>query len=78
MTVRAKMNCVEVKHFATGSPDGTYAQVTMMPVYNDGPENETWSKYTPSGRVEMCITNPDAVNSFEQGKRYYVDFSPAD
>lgn len=41
-------------------------------------ENETFWKYTPSGYLQMSITNPDAMGLFEQGKQYYLDFTPAE
>jgi hypothetical protein len=43
---------------------------------NDTPENERYSKYTPVGSLKFTVTNP-AV-SFEPGKQYYLDFTPAD
>jgi hypothetical protein len=41
-----------------------------------GPGNEEWSKFTPSGSVELTITNPDAQGAFEPGKSYAVTFAP--
>lgn len=80
MNVRAKFFVTEIKH--TGTP-GTepYATVTLVPVfggYGDGKVKETWSKYTPSGKIEMAITNPSAIEAFDVGKAYYIDFSLAD
>lgn len=79
MTVRAKMKCYAVEHLKDGKPDTTLADIRLMPVYDDGnPENKTWSKYTPSGEVRLFVTNPAAINAFEPGKSYYVDFTPAE
>ena len=52
-----------------------WEQVTLVPVYSNDPksENYSWSKYTPSGKLEMCITNPDA--KFEVGSDYILTFS---
>jgi hypothetical protein len=55
----------------------TQVQVTLQPVYDDG-ANSQWSKYTPSGQLQLTITNPEAYKQFELGKAYFVDFSPAD
>jgi hypothetical protein len=55
--------------------------VTLMPVfgtYGDGKDNESWSKYTPSGKIEMSITNPAAIDKLEKGKAYFVDFTPVE
>jgi hypothetical protein len=42
-----------------------------------GEENKTWAKYTPSGKIELSIDNPDAYAYFELGKTYFVDFTEA-
>lgn len=79
-TVRAKFFVTEVKH--TGTP-GTppFATILLAPVfgsYGDGKENESWSKYTPSGKIEMAVTNPSAIYAFEIGKAYFIDFTPVE
>ena len=42
-------------------------------------ENESFSNSTPSGNVLLYVTNPAAVEFFEQlaGKYTYLDFTPA-
>lgn len=35
-----------------------------------------WSAYTPAGEIKMSVTNPEV--SFELGKTYYVDLTPAE
>lgn len=80
MTVRAKFFVTEIKHAGTPGSD-PYATITLVPVfgsYGDGKINETWSKYTPSGKLEMAVTNPAAIDAFAIGKAYYLDFTPAD
>lgn len=70
----------EIKHVGTPGAD-PFAQVTLTPVfgtYGDGKENESWSKYTPSGKIEMAITNPAAIDAFSVGKAYFVDFTLAE
>lgn len=78
MNVRAKMKVMVITPFHSSDPNGVCAEVRLMPVYNDGPENKTWSQYTPNGECRMTITNPSAIDSFEVGKSYYLDFTPAD
>ena len=78
--VRAKFWITGIQHQSPkGSEHAQVATVTMQPVYAgiDG-ENADWSKYTPSGKIEMCVTNPDAIEAFELGASYFVDFTPAD
>lgn len=79
MTVRAKMKCYSVERLKDGKPDTTMAEIRMMPVYDDNdPTNKSWSKATPGGQVSLFITNPEAIDKFEPGKSYFVDFTPAD
>ncbi len=40
-------------------------------------QNKTWAQYTPCGSVNMSIDNPSALDQFEVGKTYFVDFSEA-
>ena len=77
MTVRAKFFVTEINHRHTGNPDSNYAEIKLVPVYNDGEENASWSKWTPSGSIEMAVTNPAAVDQFELGKAYFINFTPA-
>jgi len=43
------------------------------------PENESFSNSTPSGNVDLTITNPAAIEFFEglAGKYVYLDFTEA-
>ncbi len=78
MTVRAKMKVVTITPFHTNGPDEVNAEVRLMAIYDDAdPQNKTWSKYTPVGEARMVITNPAAIDGFEVGKFYFVDFTPA-
>lgn len=76
MSVRAKMKVMAITPFHTGDPNGVCSEIRMMPVFGDSPENRTWSQYTPSGECRMVITNPSAVDAFELGMEYFVDFTP--
>lgn len=77
-TVRAKFRC----HSENTRRHGPQAEASIrsyefMAVFDDGtPENERYAKYTPTGKLEITVDNP-AV-SFEPGKSYYLDFTPAD
>jgi hypothetical protein len=45
---------------------------------NDGTEeNAKFHKATPTGEIAMTVDNPSAVEQFEIGKHYYVDFTAA-
>lgn len=77
--VRAKFKCSNVHHIPTSKPEDACAQVSLMPVYDSAsaPENKSWSRWTPGGLIQMTITNPAAIEKFELGKDYFVDFIPA-
>lgn len=79
MTVRAKMKVVTVTPFHTSGPDEVNTEIRLMAIYDDNdPQNKSWSKYTPVGEARLVITNPAAINEFEAGKFYYLDFSPVE
>ena len=42
-----------------------------------GPGNEAWSQWTPSGKLELTITNPDAAGFFAPGKTVYLGITEA-
>ena len=59
-----------------------WALVKLYAVYKgdeSSPENEGFSNSTPSGSVELTITNPAAIEFFENlaGKYVYLDFTEA-
>ncbi|TBA16086.1 hypothetical protein [Rhizobium ruizarguesonis] len=74
--VRAKFMCLSVTHFANNGTD-TQAEIRFTAVYGNGEDNRSWSKWTPSGELKMMVTNPTAIEAFELGKSYYLDFTPA-
>ncbi len=75
MTVQAKFWVSDIHHQSPSRlTQESVATVTMQPVYADGGENDSWSRHTPSGKIEMCITNPDAVEQFELGGEYLITF----
>ena len=70
-TTRAKFNVAEITTY--GNAGGV--KVTLFPVIGNSDENKSFWKYTPSGKIEMHITNPDV--EFQLGE-YYVDFTKVD
>jgi len=42
----------------------------------DSPENKTFWQWTPSGKILLGCTNPEAAEAFEFGREYYIDFTP--
>lgn len=81
MTVRAKFRCQSIEKRLGYSYVQSPAEIVIHEVVKlspvSGDANKQWSQATPSGQVEMAITNPAAVAQFEVGKCYYLDFTPA-
>jgi len=72
--VRAKFECVGIED----QPDYESKSVSFSPVINGSDENKSFSKYTPSGSLNLQISyETEASNSFEVGKEYYLDFTEA-
>lgn len=70
--VRAKFVCNGVQDH----PEYENKSVSFTAVTTGSEENKSFSKYTPSGTVQMSISyETEASNFFEVGKEYYLDFS---
>lgn len=39
-------------------------------------ENNTYARWSPSGRFELTVANPNLHGKYEVGQEYYVDFTP--
>ena len=76
MKVHAKFWVREKRHIHGGHPTSpAMAEIKMSPVY--GEENMPWSAATPQGDITMLITNPAAIDAFDLGKAYLIEFTPA-
>lgn len=74
--VRAKFVLTNVAPRST--PDSG-SDLTFNAQYDETiEEDRRYSRYTPSGSLSMHVDNPAALAQFEQGKAYYLDFTPAD
>ena len=71
--VRAKFKVTGIEEHYPGS-----RKVTLTTQYDPSiPEDVSFNKATPSGRIEMLIDNPAAIEKLPLGKLLYVDFTPA-
>jgi len=68
MPVRCKFVC----SFKEGQ------SVHFSPVYSGSEENKKFFQATPGGQIAFYTVNQSALDQFEQGKEYYVDFTPAE
>lgn len=71
MAVTAKFRVTSINYFDQ-SPGDPIRVVTLNAV-TTGKGNEAWSKYTPNGKIEMTITNPEATLAL--GCEYFVTFT---
>lgn len=54
-------------------------EIDAEPVKDDGiPENRSFNTYTPSGSLKMTVCNPAALDYFQPGECFYLDFSKVD
>lgn len=72
--IRCKMSCREI---ATHGSNGVVTQedIRFEAVTGDNSENESWSKATPSGTINISVNNPAAIGQFKLASNYYVDFT---
>jgi hypothetical protein len=52
--------------------------LTFRAVMSGCEENKSFSRYTPSGEIKLCVTNPEIVDNFQVGQHYYVTFQVAE
>lgn len=79
--MRAKMQVLDVQ----SNPTTPLQVLKMAPVCGPAPfgpngesEDNTFARWTPSGSMELYITNPDLHGKFAVGQKFYVDFTPAE
>lgn len=82
MAVQVKVRCTGNSRppYYTDDQLDDARSVRFTPVYDSNPDhpNFEWSKYTPSGSIELSVTNPDAFSKFEVGREYLLTFELAD
>lgn len=61
---------------AQGGTANGNLRVTLLPVVRPTDDNVEWSKYTPSGKIEITVTADGAQEFFEQnlGKDVPITF----
>jgi hypothetical protein len=78
MSVQAKVRCIGNSPPQWDST-GTMRMARFTPVYDSDPSspNFEWSRATPSGYIELAITNEAAFVAFEPGREYLLTFDLA-
>lgn len=79
MRAKFAVQRVETAHTTDGTP--TSQHVVASPVFkNQDPDSENsrfWTA-TPSGQIDLYISNVDAFGFFQAGDLVYVDFTKTD
>lgn len=70
MSVLTKFKVAEITHYSSGGG----GCVVLIPVTGPSEENKNFWKYTPAGKIELHIDNPEALNQFECMGEFYVEF----
>lgn len=71
--------CQSVADYRSGTwSNESYAEVTLSPMYSNNPEDNQFSKATPSGSLKMIVTTEVGKAYFTPGKYYYLDFTEAE
>lgn len=68
--VRCKFSCEKVERYASQE------NITLNAVTDGNAEDNSYSKYTPSGKLELSVTNEAVFGFFQPGKKYYLDVTP--
>lgn len=84
MQTRCKFQVQEVAQVAwhvitkKDEPKRYAERIKLNAVYGSEPgsENQSFSEATPSGTLEIFVTNPQVVGTFEPGGYYYLDLIP--
>lgn len=74
MKMRAKLTIVEIRKYGDAICETLVFDAKYDPA--NSPEDNSYSKYTPSAQLTMCVTNPALVGTFKAGETFYVDFIP--
>lgn len=70
--MRAKLTVDRVTHHDSNNRDVVF--VAKYDHHNT-PEDNSYSKYTPSASMNMTVTNPDLSDKIKPGMQFYVDFT---
>lgn len=69
--VRCKFRCESKTETTNGF------KIEMVPVTSGSPENDSFFKWTPYGKLEIGTINEDSAKQFEVGKEFYIDIAVA-
>lgn len=68
---------VRAKFFVQEVGRTTYGGKVVLRAVTRGEDNKQWASATPSGEITMTIRNELALDFYDVGEEYYVDFTRA-
>jgi len=77
--ITAKFRCTRVTE-SWSEPDYQAKEIVLEAITTSDPNdpNKAWSDATPSGKMEMIITNREAFDQFSVGAEYYITLTRQD
>ena len=76
MRAKYQVTSVSTIRYPGDNPDDNLAEtIALSAVIGGTPEDNTFHKYTPYGKMEITITNPALQNTIHPGQKYYIDFT---
>jgi hypothetical protein len=74
--IRAKFQVTVITEFAWSN---VHKEVTFESRYDPSiPEDQRFVPGIPSGKLMMIVDNPAALEQFQTGKTFYLDFTPVE
>ncbi len=80
MTTRCKFQVTNhLPAYPSTDSDAPMKRIVFEPRYDhDLPEDQRFSKATPSGRLDIVVDNPEVIASLKLGSFVYVDITTID
>lgn len=69
---------VRAKFFVQEVGKTTWGGKVVLNVVTRGEDNKAWASATPSGQITMTIRNDLALEFFDVGDEFFVDFTRAE
>jgi hypothetical protein len=83
--MRAKIQVSRVNRLVGVDGDVIAEEIAANPVCGSAPfgpngesEDNTFTRFTPSGALMLTVNNPDLLGKFRPGQKFYLDFTEAD
>lgn len=77
-TIKAKFRVESIQLMGSDRYNNHSRKVVARPVTSDSEENKTYSKWTPTGLLELTITNPDVFDWFKPDQEFTMDIHLGD